>query len=90
MLSCRDLSHQADAFLDCELGLWQRLRIRLHLSMCNGCSRFMGQMRTTRRLITAEAQVADPDDAEIDNILAVFHEENQSSGQDGPVTFVKD
>jgi len=59
MLTCRDLSHQADAFLDGELGLWQRLRIRQHLSMCNGCAQFMGQMRTTRSLILAEANAAD-------------------------------
>ena len=74
MLTCRDLSHQADAFLDGELGLWQRLRIRLHLSMCNGCARFMGQMRTTRSLVVAEASVADTgEDARIDIILAALH-----------------
>jgi len=66
--------HQADAFRDGELGPWQRLRIRLHLSMCNGCSRFMGQMRTTRSLVVAETEVADTgDDARIDSVLAARH-----------------
>lgn len=81
MLTCRDLSHQADAFLDGELGLWKRLRIRLHLSMCNGCARFMAQMRSTRSLIRAEATVADTgEDARIDSILAALHTKNQSDG----------
>ena len=81
MLTCRDLSHQADAFLDGELGLRQRLRIRLHLSMCNGCARFMGQMRTTRSLVEAEADVADTGEvAGVDSILDAFHKEKQSGG----------
>lgn len=81
MLTCRELSHQADAFLDGELGLWKRLRIHLHLSMCNGCARFMGQMRTTRSLLKAEADVAKTgENTGIDTILAAFHEEKQSGG----------
>jgi len=81
MLTCRDLSHQADAYLDGELGLWQRLRIRLHLSMCNGCTRFMAQMRSTRGLVKAEAHVAETgEETRIDSILAELHTKNQSDG----------
>ncbi|MEC5325341.1 MULTISPECIES: zf-HC2 domain-containing protein [unclassified Aurantimonas] len=86
MLTCRDLAQQADAFLDGELNLGQRLRIRLHLSMCNGCARFMGQMRQTRSLITAEARNAASGedntavDTDIDNILDAFHDGKQSGG----------
>ena len=70
MLTCREVSHQADAYLDNELGFWKRLRIRLHLFMCNGCARFMGQMRITRSLVLAEADTADTgDDARIESIL---------------------
>jgi len=80
MLNCRDLAHQTDAFLDGELGLWKKLRIRMHLSMCNGCSLFMDQMRITRSLVDAEAQVADTNATDIDGIFAVFHTKNQSGG----------
>ena len=73
MLSCRDLAHKADAFLDGELSTWKKLQIRLHLSMCHGCSAFIDQMRITRRLVKAEAQVAANDDAKIDDILSEFH-----------------
>jgi hypothetical protein len=88
MLTCRDLSHKADAYLDGELNLWQRLQIRLHLSMCNGCSRFMGQMRTTRNL-TETAIMTDStnglsapgnpaEDAQIDSLLAALQDQKQS------------
>ena len=90
MLSCRDLSHQADAFLDGELSFLRRLRIRMHLTMCKGCSVFMGQMRTTRSLVDAEAQISDVDETKIDSILAVFQTKKQSGGYDGPATFVEE
>jgi len=81
MLTCRDLSHQADAYLDGEVGLWKRLRIRLHLSMCDGCSRFIGQMRSTRSLVSVEADAPETgEDARIDSILAALHSENHSDG----------
>jgi predicted anti-sigma-YlaC factor YlaD len=73
MLSCRDLAHKADAFLDGELSSWKKLQVRLHLSMCNGCYAFMDQMRTTRQLVKAEAQVSPNNDAKIDDILSEFH-----------------
>ncbi len=86
MLTCRELAEQADAFLDKEMSLAQRLRIRLHMSMCNGCARFMGQMRVTRSLITAEARGAGASeddktvDTQIDNILDAFDDGKQSGG----------
>ena len=94
MLSCRELSEQADAFLDKEMPLGKRLQVRLHLMMCSGCNRFVNQMRVTRGLVTAEAkgeaaQTSD-DTADIDSILAEFKELKQSSGQDDPATQLKD
>jgi len=54
MLSCRDVARRADALLDAELPMWERIQVRLHLMMCRGCAAFVGQMRATRRL-TAQA-----------------------------------
>jgi anti-sigma factor ChrR (cupin superfamily) len=87
MLSCRDLTHQADAFLDGELSHWKKLQVRLHLSMCSGCSAFMGQMRTTRQLVKAEAQVSANDDAKIDDILSAFHTKNSREDMTSSATF---
>jgi len=84
MLTCHEVSHQADAFLDGELSLWARLRIRLHLSMCNGCSPFMSQLRVTRSLLKAEARAPSRDAEQIDGILAALHTKNPSDGQQRP------
>lgn len=85
MLSCRELTEQADAFLDREMPLWKRMQVRLHMLMCSGCNRFVDQMRVTRRLITAEeCRKTAHDTANIDSILTAFEEEKQPSGQDDP------
>ncbi len=68
MLTCPDLAKQADASIDGEISLGRRLRICLHMAMCNGCARLMEQMRMTRSLIIAEARgaVAGEDDKTVD------------------------
>jgi predicted anti-sigma-YlaC factor YlaD len=84
MLTCRDLSQQADTYLDKELSLWQRLRTRLHLSMCHGCRRFMDQVRATRALVAAETgaipedRASSDDNQKIDDILAALGEEKRT------------
>ncbi len=81
MLTCRDVSQQADAYLDGELSLWQRMRTRLHLSMCHGCRRFMAQMRATRALIDTESgatPASSVDNRKIDDILSTLGEEKQT------------
>lgn len=94
MLSCRELSEQADAFLDREMPFGKRMQIRLHLMMCSGCNRFVDQMRTTRGLITTEAKGVSPhdsdDQSDIDSILAEFNKHKQSSGLDDPATQSRD
>ncbi|AML53032.1 zf-HC2 domain-containing protein [Falsihalocynthiibacter arcticus] len=76
MLSCRELTEQADAFLDKEMPFGKRMQVRLHVMMCGGCNRFVNQMRLTRRLITAEERRKTVHDtANIDSILAAFEEE---------------
>lgn len=94
MLSCRELSEQADAFMDKEMPLGKRMQVRLHLMMCSGCNRFVDQMRTTRSLITMEAKVKaahiSDDTTDIDSILAEFDELKQSSGQNDPAAQTKD
>jgi hypothetical protein len=94
MLSCRELSEQADAFLDKEMPLGKRMQVRLHLMMCSGCNRFVDQMRTTRSLITMEAKGkaahTSDDTTDIDSILAEFDELKQSSGQNDPAAQTKD
>jgi len=86
MLSCKDVTERADAWLDGDLSPLQAMQVRLHLAMCKGCSRFMGQMRTTRLLTerTTSSDAAQPlqeaDDARISDILSQLQEKDQNGG----------
>jgi len=44
MLSCREVSHLASDYLNRDLPLRRRLAVRLHLMMCEGCTRYIAQM----------------------------------------------
>ena len=94
MLSCRELSDQADAFLDEEMPFAKRMQVRLHLMMCSGCNRFVDQMRMTRSLITTEAKykvaLTSDDTTDIDSILAECDELKLPSGQNDPAAQTKD
>ncbi|TDE35052.1 zf-HC2 domain-containing protein [Antarcticimicrobium sediminis] len=83
MLSCQDVATRASALIDGELGTWQTLQMRLHLAMCKGCHRFIGQMQTTRDLTeslpAADAQDEDNEDR-ISAILSQLYEEKPDSG----------
>jgi len=53
LLRCRDVSGLATDFLEGDLGWRQRLAVRLHLLVCDGCRAFLGQMRRTVRLVAS-------------------------------------
>ena len=82
MLSCKEVAERASALIDGELGAWDVLQMRLHLAMCKGCERFIGQMRLTRDLTEAEAlaPVGEADGLRIEAILAELHAGKQQGG----------
>jgi hypothetical protein len=49
--SCKEVSHLVSQGLDREIGLGERLRLRAHLAICNGCTNFKRQMEFLRRAI---------------------------------------
>jgi predicted anti-sigma-YlaC factor YlaD len=70
VLSCKQVAERASALIDGELGLMDRLQLRLHLAMCKGCRAFIDQMRITNRL--AKAAVAAPEVESNDRIEAIL------------------
>ena len=48
MINCKDASRLVSAREDARLGFWQRLTLRLHLSVCDACTRFERQLRFLR------------------------------------------
>ncbi|MDA8110790.1 MAG: zf-HC2 domain-containing protein [Betaproteobacteria bacterium] len=53
MLPCREVSRLVSQGLDRELGLGERLALRLHFALCEGCRNFDRQMRFLRRAMRA-------------------------------------
>jgi 3-methyladenine DNA glycosylase AlkD len=44
MLSCREVSKLLSESRERHLGLWEKLSIKLHLMMCDGCNNFRKQL----------------------------------------------
>jgi hypothetical protein len=51
VMRCRDVSALATDYMEGALGWRQRLALRLHLAICDGCRAFLQQMRRTVQLI---------------------------------------
>jgi hypothetical protein len=54
-ITCREASRLISAGLDTELGLSQRTALRLHLLVCDACTRLKSQFEFMRRALTAYA-----------------------------------
>ncbi len=52
MLSCKEATRLVSEGLDRELPFWRRMRLRLHVVMCRGCSRYTRQITALNRLIS--------------------------------------
>ncbi len=51
MLSCREVVDDADRWIAGELSWRQRLAMRLHLSMCRHCRRYIHQLKMLIRAV---------------------------------------
>jgi hypothetical protein len=63
-LTCREASRLLSEGLDRELTLGQRVSLRLHLTLCDACTRVKAQFEFIRRALTNySAADTDPDEA---------------------------
>jgi Putative zinc-finger len=53
LLSCKEVSQLVSQGLDRRLGWVERVRLRLHLAICDGCTNFNKQMDFLRRAVRA-------------------------------------
>jgi len=58
ILSCKEVTHLVSQGLDRHLGFGERVRLRLHLAICDGCTNFKRQMDFLRK---AMQRLASPD-----------------------------
>ena len=80
-LACNELVELVTDYLENALPQSERSRIERHIATCDGCTRYMEQIRET---ITAAGRLT-PNDVPapvVDRLLAVFRESR--SGRTGP------
>ena len=53
MISCKEAAQLASQGLDRRLGFGERVALRLHLAICDGCSRFTKQIAFLRKAVQA-------------------------------------
>ena len=51
LLACKDVSRLLSQAEERPLTWWQGWRLRMHLAVCDGCTRFAVQLRFLRRAI---------------------------------------
>jgi len=56
ILSCKEATHLVSQGLDRRLGFVERLALRLHLAICNGCSNFSKQVAFLRKAMRRLAE----------------------------------
>ena len=54
--SCKEVSHLVSQGLDRRLGFGERLRLRVHLAICDGCANFKRQMDFLRAAVNRFSQ----------------------------------
>lgn len=70
-LTCQDVVKLLTAYLEGGLAPADRLRLELHLSYCDGCTAYLGQLRLTLRAAGSLGQEAIPPEAE-ERLLEAF------------------
>jgi predicted anti-sigma-YlaC factor YlaD len=73
MLSCKELTELATAYLEEDLAWRERLRVQIHLWMCKHCRRYMDQMRKVIGLLRRLPSEPIPPQL-LETLLAQFRE----------------
>ncbi|MGD8558967.1 MAG: zf-HC2 domain-containing protein [Gammaproteobacteria bacterium] len=65
MLSCKEITENANSYLDRELPFFTRMKVKLHLKMCVHCRRYVDQLQMTIEALKSMK----PDDAVSDEVV---------------------
>ena len=50
-LTCKEATHLVSEGLDRQLGMMERVKLRLHLAICYGCANFSRQLAFIRKAL---------------------------------------
>jgi anti-sigma factor RsiW len=76
-LACQELVEIINAYLDGALPEGERERFEAHLEICEGCRRYLDQMRTTI-LVMGRLNEKDLDPSAKDRLVQLFREWNRT------------
>ncbi len=77
MLSCKDITEHANAYLDKELPISKRLSMRMHLFICVNCRRYMNQLHITIQTLGRMKKQESVDAALSKHLIECFKHETQ-------------
>lgn len=60
-LTCKEATQLVSQGLDRELSAWERVKLRLHLTICDACSNFARQSAFIRRALKRLGEASDQD-----------------------------
>ena len=60
MMSCREVTELASQYVDRELPIAKRMAMRMHVTMCVHCRRFVRQLRATLELLRSLGEPPEP------------------------------
>jgi hypothetical protein len=70
MLTCEEVAARASRYLDQDLPVPERTRLRMHLALCEFCARYVEQIRATVDMLPAAAAGEPLDAAVEDRVMA--------------------
>ena len=69
MITCKDVSDTASDYLEGPTTFLQRFSLRLHLSMCVKCRRYMRQLKLASGVAKKISEPFEPSDEEIESLI---------------------
>ena len=79
MLSCKDITENANEYLDQELPFFARLKFKMHLQICKNCNRYVNQLQATIQALGKMKKPEAVDDATVESVLQNLKEYSQSA-----------
>ncbi len=72
MLSCKEITENANKYLEKDLPFFVRLKVKMHLKMCIHCQRYVQQLQATIDLLARMKQPLNTEDEAVEDIMKII------------------
>ena len=80
MLSCKDITENANQYLEKDLPFFVRLKFKMHLKMCIHCQRYVEQLQTTIQLLGKMKQPLRSEETTVNDIVDILKNSDKKDG----------